>query len=61
MARLFERGNPRVPGDMVPAQGLGLGLYIVRRVVEMHAGSADLLGNAGDRVAFRRLIGAGDE
>lgn len=61
LARLFERGTARTPGDMAPSQGLGLGLYIVRRVMELHAGSAELLANECGRVAFRLFLDADAE
>jgi PAS domain S-box-containing protein len=61
LARLFERGTLRPPGDMSPSQGLGLGLYIVRRVMDLHSGTAELLRNGKGRVAFRLFLGAGDE
>ncbi len=61
VARLFERGTSRPPGDMSPSHGLGLGLYIVRRVMDLHAGTAELLANGKGRVAFRLLFGADDD
>ena len=57
LARLFERGSERPPGDMAPSQGLGLGLYIVRRVMELHAGTAELLTNEAGCVTFRLFVG----
>ena len=61
VARLFERGTLRPPGDMAPSRGLGLGLYIVRRVMDLHAGTAELLANGKGRVAFRLLLSADGE
>lgn len=61
IARLFERGTLRPPGDMSPTHGLGLGLYIVRRVMDLHGGTAELLANAHGRVAFRLLLVAGND
>lgn len=61
VARLFERGTLRPPGDMAPSHGLGLGLYIVRRVMDLHAGTAELLVNGRGRVVFRLLLAADDD
>jgi PAS domain S-box-containing protein len=56
VARLFERGARRATSDSSPAPGLGLGLYIVRRVMELHAGSAELVANSSAGVTFRLLV-----
>ncbi len=56
VARLFERAAPRIPGDMAPSQGLGLGLYIVRRVMELHEGLVELAVNTSDCVTFRLVL-----
>ena len=52
--RLFERGTrSQRPG--APA-GHGLGLYIVRRVMELHAGRVELVRNGPDGATFRLLV-----
>jgi signal transduction histidine kinase len=56
VVRLFERGTRRATADSSSAPGLGLGLHIVRRVMELHAGSAELVANSSARVTFRLLI-----
>jgi len=62
VARLFERGARRSRPGRSAAAGLGLGLYIVRRVMELHAGTAELVENAAAGVSFRLLLAqhAGD-
>jgi len=55
-ARLFERGAhaPRLqPGAN---QGLGLGSYIVRRVMELHGGLAELTRNGPDGATIRLTV-----
>ncbi|MDO9356463.1 MAG: ATP-binding protein, partial [Solirubrobacteraceae bacterium] len=51
---LFTRGvrgdHPGVPG------GHGLGLYIVRRVMELHAGRVALIRNEPEGVTFRLWV-----
>lgn len=47
--RLFERG---VRGNQT-GPGHGLGLYVVRRVMELHGGSVDLRPNPGGGTIFR--------
>ena len=54
--RLFERGARRHTGDASNPPGLGLGLYIVRRVMELHAGSAELAANSPEGVTFRLVL-----
>jgi len=49
--RLFERGARGGTGA-----GHGLGLYIVRRVMELHDGSAALLHNGAGLVTFRLVF-----
>lgn len=52
--RLFERGNrTRRPGAPL---GHGLGLYIVRRVMELHGGQALLLRDGPDGVTMRLVL-----
>lgn len=52
-ARLFERGARGHPG--APGTGHGLGLYIVRRVMELHGGQVQLL-RTGDTGTTMRLL-----
>lgn len=54
--RLFERGaRQRVSGSSAP--GMGLGLYIVRRVMELHGGLAEVVvGEAGIGTTVRLVI-----
>ena len=66
--RLFERGSKRAAGDGSQPASLGLGLYIVRRVMELHGGSSGARGQlgrsgglpAGDHPTIGRLRRAGD-
>jgi len=53
--RLFERSIHR-RADLAPPHGLGLGLYIVRRVMELHGGRAELVRNNADGATFRLLV-----
>lgn len=48
---LFERGR-RGPGS----PGQGLGLYIARRVMELHGGRAELVATTPGRTVFRLLL-----
>jgi PAS domain S-box-containing protein len=52
---LFERGSHGRAGH-APPHGLGLGLYIVRRVMELHRGRAELLRNGPDGATFRLAV-----
>jgi PAS domain S-box-containing protein len=56
VARLFKRGSRRAPGDASAPAGLGLGLYIVRRVMELHSGSAELVVNSPQGIIFRLVL-----
>jgi len=53
---LFERGAKRMSGSSAHPPGLGLGLYIVRRVMELHDGSAELAENSAAGVTFRLVL-----
>jgi PAS domain S-box-containing protein len=54
VAGLFERGSRAAPARA--GQGMGLGLYIVRRVMELHGGSAQLVANDAGGVALRLVL-----
>ena len=56
-SRLFQRG---VRGQR-DAGGHGLGLYVVRRVMELHGGSVDLGANPGGGAVFRLTLPQTDE
>jgi PAS domain S-box-containing protein len=51
---LFERGSRPAPARA--GQGMGLGLYIVRRVMELHGGSAQLVANDAGGVVLRLVL-----
>ena len=53
--RLFERGSSKRT-ELAAPHGLGLGLYIVRRVMELHGGRAELLRNDATGATFRLLV-----
>ena len=52
LPHLFEpfQGGQREPGQN---QGLGLGLYIVRQIVQVHRGSVDVQSSTADRTVFQ--------
>jgi signal transduction histidine kinase len=56
VSRLFERGSKGRAGDRSQPASLGLGLYIVRRVMELHGGRAQLTANSAEAVVFRLVI-----
>lgn len=54
LPRLFERGaRGEAPEGM---RGHGLGLFIVRRVMELHGGRVELVRNGADGAIFRLLL-----
>ena len=60
LTRLFERGDRRPQAAGVRRQGLGL--YIVRRVMELHGGSVQLVRNGAGGATMRLVIDqAGDD
>jgi signal transduction histidine kinase len=52
LPRLFERGGT----ERVPGRRQGLGLYIVRRVMQLHGGSVTLERNGADGTTMRLTI-----
>jgi PAS domain S-box-containing protein len=60
LPRLFERGARGVSDRGLA--GHGLGLYIVRRVMELHGGKAELIHNTAQRTTLRLVVvqAAGD-
>jgi PAS domain S-box-containing protein len=56
LARLFQRGASRSRGPGRAAHGMGLGLYIVRRVMELHGGSVALVRNGPDGATMRLTL-----
>lgn len=56
LARLFQRGASRSRGPGRAAHGMGLGLYIVRRVMELHGGSVALVRNGPEGVTMRLTL-----
>lgn len=53
---LFQRGLPKTQAGDRAAHGLGLGLYIVRRVMELHGGQAELVRNGADGVTMQLML-----
>jgi PAS domain S-box-containing protein len=53
---LFQRGVVETHATDRAAHGLGLGLYIVRRVMELHGGQAELARNGADGVTMRLML-----
>ena len=56
IGRLFERGAAQMREQSAGAHGLGLGLYIVRRVMELHGGMAQLVANGPQGATFRLVV-----
>lgn len=56
VAHLFQRGSRKRRAEMTPGHGLGLGSYIVRRVMELHGGRADLTRNGADGATIRLTV-----
>lgn len=54
--RLFERGAHKSRASGRSASGMGLGLYIVRRVMELHGGSVALTRSGPDGATMRLLV-----
>jgi signal transduction histidine kinase len=52
---LFQRGPRDRPHHGAPV-GMGLGLYIVKRVMELHGGRVELARNDADGVTMRLLL-----
>ena len=53
---LFERSVRAAKAGRALGHGLGLGLYIVRRVMELHGGRAELAANSAAGVTMRLVV-----
>lgn len=56
MSHLFERASRRNRREVAGGSGLGLGLYIVRRVMELHGGRAELSRNGPEGATIRLTV-----
>jgi PAS domain S-box-containing protein len=56
LGRLFERGANKARAGGRSSGGMGLGLYIVRRVMELHGGSVELARSGPDGVTMRLVV-----
>ena len=58
VAGLFQRAHRQRSSARAEGHGMGLGLYITRRVMELHGGSAELIRNEIDGVVVRLTLPA---
>jgi len=56
LPRLFERGVRQAGAAPQAGHGMGLGLYIVRRVMELHGGQAILVRNSAEGATLRLVV-----
>ena len=56
LARLFERGKRIEHERSSKREGMGLGLYIVRKVMELHDGRAELAANGPSGTTMRLVV-----
>lgn len=56
LPRLFERGTRNESMRNSTREGMGLGLYIVRRVMELHEGKAELAANGPSGATMRLVV-----
>lgn len=61
LPRLFDRGTRIEHERNSTREGLGLGLYIVRRVMELHEGTAELSANGPSGATMRLVVGEPQE
>ena len=54
-ARIFERFGRAVPARMA-IPGTGLGLYSVKRIVDAHGGTVNVMSRAGEGSVFTLTI-----